>query len=90
MEKSVVDCRQSCVGFYSDHRTEKVTAIFLTDLLAHNIEEDRKSRMELERPESVIEIVEVNSNIGTIYFYHGPTFLYSFQQRIMMREGNIR
>ncbi|XP_063693263.1 uncharacterized protein LOC134825066 [Bolinopsis microptera] len=37
---------------------------FCRDLLAHNIEEDRKSRMEAERPESVIEIVEVNSNIG--------------------------
>ena len=38
--------------------------ILISDLLAHNIEEDRKSRMEVERPESVIEIVEVNSNIG--------------------------
>ncbi|KAL5246522.1 hypothetical protein ACHWQZ_G018671 [Mnemiopsis leidyi] len=46
---------------------------FCRDLLAHNIEEDRKSRMEPERPESVIEIVEVNSNIG--YLEEDDTYL---------------
>ena len=58
---------QEDTGSLSREISQEITVSqldFCRDLLEQNIIDDRQERSEIERPESVIEIVEVNGDIG--------------------------